>query len=299
VLRELVSFGGAASLNQVLNHAARSGDTFVVGRLLGPAVLGLYGRAYHLVTLPLGYVGDVMWQVLFPAMSEARGDRARLGRAYLLSVQASTLVAAPLMAGMAVAAPHLVAGIYGAQWTGAALPLQILCLAGALRSVYHVSGALTHATGRVLSEVGRQAGFAALVVAGAWVGARQGLGGVAVGIVVATAFMYVAMGHLSLRIVQLRWADFFGAQAAGLVLAAAVAAPALAVRILLERGGAGSLVILVALLATCAGALAAGLHLLPVSLRPVELYRRLDVPLTRLPRRVRGPVIRMLGASAA
>jgi O-antigen/teichoic acid export membrane protein len=156
-LKELCGFGVAASLNQLVNHAARNADNLLVGRLLGAAALGLYGRAFNLMTLPLAAVGDVMWHVLFPAMSEVKDDRARLGRAYLAAVQASALAAAPLMAGIAAAAPHLAEGVYGPAWAGMALPLRILCAAGLFRAVYHVSGALTHASGRVYSELWRQA----------------------------------------------------------------------------------------------------------------------------------------------
>ncbi|HEX2092210.1 MAG TPA: lipopolysaccharide biosynthesis protein, partial [Longimicrobiaceae bacterium] len=163
-LRELLGFGAGVSLNTVVNYLARNGDNLVVGRWLGAAALGLYGRAYNLMTLPLNYLGVATHQVLFPAMSQIQGDRERLGRAYLISVQTAALLAAPIMAGMAVAAPHMVAVLYGDAWLGMTLPLQVLCVAGLFRAVYHLAGTVTYASGRVYAELKRQVVYALLVV---------------------------------------------------------------------------------------------------------------------------------------
>jgi O-antigen/teichoic acid export membrane protein len=296
-LRELCAFGAAATLNQVVNGIARNADNLLVGRLLGPAALGVYARAFNLMTLPLAAVGDVMWHVLLPAMSEVRDDRARLGRAYLAAVQASALAAAPLMAGLAAAAPQIAAGVYGPQWTGMAAPLQVLCAAGAFRAVYHVSGALTHASGRVMSELWRQGVYAALVVAGVILGARWGVVGVAAGVVAAIAVMYGMMARLSLRITGLRWRDFFAAQLPGAALGALVGASAWTAAALLEPRGTGPLAIFAAQTLAGIAALPVGILLLPASIRPAVLFARMEGTVRRLPLVLRVPLFHILRMS--
>lgn len=298
-LRDLCGYGAAATLNQVVNGIARNADNLLVGRMLGPAALGVYARAFNLITLPLAAVGDVMWHVLLPAMSEVRDDRARLGRAYLAAVQASALAAVPLMAGLAAAAPQIAAGVYGPAWTGMAAPLQVLCAAGAFRAVYHVSGALTHASGRVMAELWRQAVYAALVVVGAMVGSRWGVTGVAWGVVIAIALMYMMMARLSLRIAGLRWRDFFAAQLPGVALGGLVGAAAWTTAAVLASRGVGPLAVFG--MQTIAGmaALAAGIALLPESVRPVVLFGRLERSVRRLPLALRMPIVRILRLSAA
>jgi O-antigen/teichoic acid export membrane protein len=293
-LRELCGYGAAATLNQVVNGIARNADNLLVGRLLGPAALGVYARAFNLMTLPLAAVGDVMWHVLLPAMSEVRDDRARLGRAYLAAVQASALAAAPLMAGLAAAAPQIAAGVYGPQWTGMAAPLQVLCAAGAFRAVYHVSGALTHASGRVMSELWRQSVYAVIVVAGAIVGSRWGVVGVAAGVVVSIAFMYLAMARLSLRIAGLRWRDFFAAQLPGAALGALVGAAAWTVAAVLAPRGIGPLAIFAVQTVAGIAALLTGVLLLPESIRPTVLFERMEGTVRRLPIVLRVPLFRIL-----
>jgi O-antigen/teichoic acid export membrane protein len=297
-LRELCGYGAAATLNQAVNGIARNADNLLVGRLLGPAALGVYARAFNLMTLPLAAVGDVMWHVLLPAMSEVRDDRARLGRAYLAAVQASALAAAPLMAGLAAAAPQIAAGVYGPQWTGMAAPLQVLCAAGAFRAVYHVSGALTHASGRVMSELWRQAVYAALVVAGAIVGSRWGVVGVAAGVVVSIALMYLMMARLSLRIAGLRWRDFFGAQLPGAALGALVGVSAWTAAALLGPRGVGPLAIFAVQTLAGIAALLTGILLLPESIRPAVLFGRMEATVRRLPTLLRIPLFRILRLSA-
>lgn len=297
-LRELFGFGAGASVNNVINYVARNADNMIVGRWLGEAALGLYGRAYNLMQLPLNYLGVATHQVLFPAMSEIQDDRPRMGRAYLTSVQVTTLVTAPVMAGMAVAAPHMTVALYGRAWTGMVLPLQVLCVAGLFRAIYHLAGSVTYAAGRVYAELKRQVGYAALVVAGGVAGAHWGVAGVAIGVTLAIVYMYLTMSALALRIVGLGWGDFLAAQLPGAALASVVTTAALAVRLGMERQGYGSGWIFLGVLAACVAALPAGLHLLPRRMRPAAVYDRLGGVIGRLPLPLRGAMTRILRLSS-
>ncbi len=292
--RQFLGYGGADTLNSLVGYAGRAADSLVIGRWLGTAELGLYTRAFSLFGVPLSYLGTAMTSVLFPAMSEIRGDANRSRSAYLLGVQLMTMIAAPLCAGVVVAAPHLVVGLYGERWRGAVLPLQILASGGTLRAVYHLGAAVTYASGNVMAEVRRQAVLAALLFAGALIGARWGIAGVAVGVVAGMVFMYFAMAHLSLRIVKGTWREFFPAHLAGLTLGLLVGSVALVVRWILEREGFGSLTTLMAILAACAAALPIGVYFLPGRLRPADLFSRIGGSISSLPVPVRNPLMRVL-----
>jgi O-antigen/teichoic acid export membrane protein len=292
-LGALLGYGTGVSLNSVVNYAARNVDNLLVGRLLGTGVLGLYSRAYNLMVLPLFYVSSVTGSVLFPALSEIQTDRERMGRAYLLTVQLVTLLVAPVMIGMLVAAPFLVVGVYGPAWAGAVLPLQILCAVGLFRAVYDAATAVTHASGHVFAELARQAGYAVLVLVGAGVGARWGIGGVAAGVSVAVIFMYVAMAQLSLRITGCGWRAFARAQAPGILVAAGVGLLAGTARLVLQAAGVGDLGVFAGILAACAIAYPFLLARLPERLRPVPLFEKLDLLIVRLPLPIRPLVARI------
>jgi PST family polysaccharide transporter len=53
---ELFSFGSGVSLANILNYSATNIDYLVIGKLLTPADLGLYTKAYNIMTLPLSQV---------------------------------------------------------------------------------------------------------------------------------------------------------------------------------------------------------------------------------------------------
>ena len=291
--RELSHFGVGVILNTVVTHGAYNGDNLVVGRWLGSHALGLYSRAFQLMQLPLSQVGDITWNVLFSAYSRLQSDPARATRAYLKGIQMNALVVAPIMAGMVVAGPHLVVGLFGPQWAGSALPLQILCAIGLLRSVYGATGALAHALGAVYAEFRRQAMYAVLLIAAALAGTRWGIAGVAAGVAVSVVFMYLAMAQLGVRLTGCRWVQFFRAQLPGVVLGGIVASVALAVRFALEARGASSGIILLAVIVACAAALPVGLYLLPAAVRPIDLFRTLSPSVARLPASVQ-PFFRLV-----
>ena len=295
--RDLFGYGFGVILNRSVVYAAQNGDYFVVGRWLGAAPLGLYSRAFQLMQLPLSHLSSVTWSVLFSTYSRLQSDPRRAASAYLKGVQLNALIAAPIMAGMIVAGPHLVTGLFGARWIEATLPLQILCGVGVLRSIYGATGALTHAFGAVYAEFRRQIAYAALVVLGALAGLRWGIHGVAIGTALSVIFMYFAMAKLGMSITGCRWRDFFGAQLTGFLLAAGVSAAALVVRLALESQGAGSGAILATIIITCIATVPLMLYLMPRALRPVELFRVLSPSVARLPAAVQLPIRRIMHLS--
>ena len=251
-LRELLRFGVGASVSGMVNHAALAADNFVVGRWLGASAVGVYSRAYNLMNTPNALSTTWMASVLFPALAHAQSDPARVGRAYLAVTQLAAMFAGPAMVTLAVAAPHLLAAVYGPQWTPAAVPLQILCAAGYFRALGHLGVVVAQSVGRVYAELWRQAAYALLVLAGALAGSRYGLPGVAAGVDGAIVFIFVALAHLALSATGVSWLAYFRAQIPALATAALVCAFALPVRLMLESLGCRSWVITIGVAAAAA-----------------------------------------------
>jgi PST family polysaccharide transporter len=251
-LADLLHFGVGAGMSGLVNYVALNGDNFVVGRWIGAASLGLYSRAYALMNLPYTYAASVMSSVLFPAFAQAQSEPARLRRGYLLMTRVTAMIAAPAMGTLAIAAPHLVDTLYGPRWIGVVAPLQILCAAGYFRALYHLGGIVAQSVGWVYGELWRQAVYAAIVIAGALVGSRYGLSGVAMGVGAAILYMFFASAQLALRATDTSWRAYFRVQVGGLVTAAAASGAALAVRQLLEAWQAPSGTIALAVVAAAA-----------------------------------------------
>jgi PST family polysaccharide transporter len=251
-LQELLGFGLGAAASACVNYVALNGDYFVIGRLMGAFDLGLYTRAYGLMNLPHTYAAGVMSGVMFPAFAQVQGEPARVRSAYLLVTRLTAMIAAPAMITLAIVAPHLVRGLYGPQWIGAVVPLQILSIAGYFRALYHLGGVVAHSVGRVYGDLWRQVTYAAAIVGGTLVGSRYGLPGVAAGVSAAILYMFVATGHLALNAIGISWRLYLRVQVGALVTAGATCGVALFLRLLLEAWQFSSAIITLVVLSGAA-----------------------------------------------
>ncbi len=196
--RELMYFSGGFTLAKVANQLAQQGDYLMVGRFLGPAALGYYGRAYHLMSAPAGGFGTILDSVLFPMMARVQTDEKRLASAYRRGIALIALVVLPASAALVVLAPEVIHVLLGPRWTPVIVPFQILAVGMLFRTSSKLSDSLTRATGAVFRRAWRQILYAALVIGGAWVGQQWGIVGVAWGVLLALAVNFVMMAQLSM-----------------------------------------------------------------------------------------------------
>ena len=222
--RELLSFGGGFTLARLGNSLALYGDKLVAVRWLGTSALGIYERAYQLMAMPATAIGQVLDEVLFPAMAQVQSDRGRLARAYRRCIAGIALLTLPSSVVVMILAPEIISVALGAQWTAAVTPLRVLALGTMLRTSYKISDSLARALGAVYKRAWRQWVYAALAIGGSIIGQQWGIAGLAAGVLVALLANYVLMAQLSLRLIGMSWGEFLGAHAAG-VRAAAILAP--------------------------------------------------------------------------
>lgn len=215
-LRELLSFGAGFSIARIGNTLATYGDKFVAMRWLGPAALGLYERAYQMMAMPAVGIGQVLDDVLFPAMAQIQHDPRRMITAYRRCVSGIALLTIPIGATVFVLAPEIVAVVLGAKWVDAVLPLRVLAFGTMFRTSYKISDSLTRAVGAVYRRAWRQWVYAALVIGAGAVGARWGIAGLAAGVLVALATNFVLMAQLCIRLLGMTWGQFAGTHLPGL-----------------------------------------------------------------------------------
>lgn len=206
--RELLYFGAGHSSNRIANFFALQGDYLIIGRFLGATPLGLYERAYRVMNVPAKVLGSVLERVLFPSMASIQEDTTRLRDAYRKSVAFVALTVLPVSAFSILVAPELIRVALGPGWSEAVVPFQILTLGMYFRTAYKVGNAVARATGAVYRGAWRQAVYAILVVAGALVGQRWGVNGVAVGVLFALVGIFLLNAHLGAILTRLTWSEF-------------------------------------------------------------------------------------------
>lgn len=175
--RAIYSFGGRAGLIGLFEYASLTLDTAAIARYEGAATAGSYNRAYQLIALPLYYLTDGINQVLFPSFSRLVGQVDRIGRTYLSAVVFSASFLWPACAGVAVAAPELVAVVLGPRWTDVVPVLPVIALATAMRFLSTLNAVVLVSTAHLRQKAVIEISYLAMLVA--LLGAAVGRGNVA------------------------------------------------------------------------------------------------------------------------
>lgn len=212
----LLRFGAGFSLGRILNFSALYGDNFIVGRVLGPELLGVYSRAYQLMTLSSTYFAQIIDKVLFPALSKKQDDKNQLQKAYFLSLEAVGLVSLPLSIFMFTASGPIVLVLMGHQWNEMIPVLAVLSLGIFFRTAYKSGDTLARSQGAVYQHAWRQLIYALFVIIGSFIGARFGLIGVAYAVLAAVMVNYIAMSILSINLLRASWLQFAKAHVPGI-----------------------------------------------------------------------------------
>ena len=144
---ELFKFGRWVFGSSIIIFLATSGDDVFLGKVLGASALGLYQVAYRLSNVVATEITHITSAVMFPAYAKVQDQQAKLGRAFLSVLELVSALALPLTVFMVTAAPEIVVGLLGAKWEPAIIPLQILAVAGFLRSLAATGGPVFAGTG--------------------------------------------------------------------------------------------------------------------------------------------------------
>jgi lipopolysaccharide exporter len=147
-LRGYLSFGLYQMGERSINFLAQRMDQLLIGGLLGAQSLGYYNFAFSLAIQPMSRINPIVTRVVFPVFAKVQNDANRLQRGYLKVLSLLTTVNAPMLIGMVVLAPWAIPLIFGEQWFGSIILVQILALVALLRSTGNPMGSLLLARGR-------------------------------------------------------------------------------------------------------------------------------------------------------
>ena len=178
----------------IINYFHQNLDYLLVGRLLGPSLLGLYEFAYRIPHLVLDRVARPVGSVVFPTLSKVQSSDERLVAGYVKTARYIGLIVFPALAGLAALAHPTVAVLWGEKWLPVVVPLQLLCLAAGFRCIVSPAGAIFLCKNR--PDLPVKLAIAALVATVAAVGTLgwlYGLVGVAAGVCISTLPYFVTL----------------------------------------------------------------------------------------------------------
>ena len=146
--RELFGFGKWVLGSGILIFFIIQGDDIFVGSLLGATMLGFYQMAYRISNTPTTETTHVISQVSFPLYAKLQDDLPKLRDAYLKVFQLVTLISFPMAGLIIVLAPEFTRVFLGEQWMPVVPAMQVLAVAGLIRSVITTTIPLFRATGK-------------------------------------------------------------------------------------------------------------------------------------------------------
>jgi PST family polysaccharide transporter len=95
-IRSMLAYGGAITLSNLVSYLATNADKAIIGRFFGAAALGVYGRAYQLINIPIENLNSTMGMVAFPALARVQEDPIRLRNYFLKGYSAFLSLVIPI-----------------------------------------------------------------------------------------------------------------------------------------------------------------------------------------------------------
>src|SRR5579862_155053 len=132
-LGDLMHFSKWLMLHNLMQFLRDRGSDFVVGRLAGPASLGLFSVATEISSMPGTELVAPINRAVLPAYMNIAHDLPALRREYIAVMSMVSLLAIPLVAGFAICAPFFVLLFLGPKWVETASLIEILAFYGVTR----------------------------------------------------------------------------------------------------------------------------------------------------------------------
>jgi PST family polysaccharide transporter len=234
-IRPMLRFGGLLTLNTLVVYVANNLEKALLGRFWGADALGLYGRAYQVVNIPIDNLNSSVGGIAFSALSRLQDQPSRFRSYFLKGYSLVLAMTLPITVACAIFANELVFVVLGPKWAGSVALLRLLSPTILIFAVVNPLGWLLMATGRVGRGLCIALACASVMVAGYVVGIRYGPRGVATALSVSMAVWMIPHIVLCTRRAVVSPLDLFRTARRPLLSALAAAALALPVELVGAR----------------------------------------------------------------
>ncbi len=192
-IRSMLHFGGTVTLNSLVTYLTYNADKILLGRFWGASGLGIYGRAYQLVNLPMDNLNGAIGWVAFPVLSRIQNDPIRVRNFFLKGYSMVLALTIPIVVGFALFADEIIFVLLGSKWKDAAVIFRILAPTGFAFALINPFGWLLMSRGQVGRSLKMALAIAPVVIAGYIAGLRYGPNGVAFGFSAGMTLLIVPM----------------------------------------------------------------------------------------------------------
>ena len=147
-LREHLIFGRNILSVNILELFSRSLDNLIVGKILGPAPVGIYSMAFLFVRLPFMLVTVPLQFVIFTQLTALKNDIEAVRKLYLFLTSALASLVLPVMCMVAIAHGPFFNLLLSQKWSASSTLFMLVAPIGAVQAVTAIGGTVTMALGR-------------------------------------------------------------------------------------------------------------------------------------------------------
>jgi O-antigen/teichoic acid export membrane protein len=179
-IRSMMRFGGTLTANGLVVYIAYNVEKVLLGRFWGADVLGIYGRAYQLITIPTDNLNSAVGEVAFAALSRVQTDLKRVRSYFLKGYSLVLALTVPITVACALFGNDLIAVLLGPKWKEAVPIFRLLAPTILMFAMMNPFSWLLFSLGKVGRSLKIALVIAPLVITAIVIGLPHGPKGVAI-----------------------------------------------------------------------------------------------------------------------
>jgi O-antigen/teichoic acid export membrane protein len=189
----MVRFGGTVTLNTLVVYVAYNAEKVLLGRYFGAEALGVYGRAYQLISIPSESLNSAIYLVAVSGLARLQGDLPRFRSFFLKGYSLLLSLTLPVTIASALFADEIIRVVLGPKWYNAIPSFRYLAPTIVAFALINPMGWFLFSSGRVLRSLKMALVIAPVVILGYVLGLPYGASGVAIGFSAAMILLVVPM----------------------------------------------------------------------------------------------------------
>ena len=147
-VKPFIELGKFQMGSRLLDFVSKETDIFIIGKMLGIEILGLYSLTKQLVLRLYNLINPIFTNVLSPWLSSLQDEPQKQKESYLSITRYLAYFNFPIYLVIAIGSYEILNLVYGSQYTSGALLLFTLAIYYSLNTVTNPVGSLQIATGR-------------------------------------------------------------------------------------------------------------------------------------------------------
>lgn len=221
-MRQIVTFGGLVTLERILWFLYTRSDVFVVGKVLGKDLLGIYSVAMHLASIVIQKTGGIIYGIAFPSFSRANEEPEKVARYFLKASRIMSFLTFPIFFGISSVASEIVLVLLGESWAKVGTVLAILSVVMPLQMMSNLLPPALQGIGRPDVSVSNLMVAVTVMPLSFLAGSHWGLIGVSIAWVIAYPIVFLVMVSRSVALLGITLRQFLATIILPLILSASM-----------------------------------------------------------------------------